>query len=236
MYRFTDENFPKYQLYFTVWSYYFTVYSLLWLVITSMYFKKNQFDEKNKWHVRLLRHNNLAFFIILCSQVLVTLIYWGTLFRVKEAGRTITDALDHIVPMAALLVDFILVGYVFRYTYGIAVIAYALIYMPINGIYAAFADDPLYDIMTWKSVWTFIWIMICLIIIVSAYVIFLKISTYRYKRQDKKRKIQNMSSGVDQTKDLNLQANNADSIPKIDQENPSRASDRGLNKSEGSNQ
>ena len=237
VYTIIDDDFLLFHLYFTTWSYYFTIYIMLWLVFTSKYFKNNEFSENNKWHVRLLRHNNLAFFIILCSQVLVTLIYWGALFRIREGGRTFTSALNHILPFAALLVDFILVGYVFRWTYGLALLAYVLIYMPINGIYAAIADDPLYRIMTWKSIWTFIWIMICVLILGSAYLVFIKISVCRYKKHIKKRKMQVMTSGIDQTKDLHLQGNiYADPLPKVGQEVHSRASDRYLNKPEGPNE
>ena len=187
IYTSIDDKFLKDQLYFTTWWYYITVYVLTCITLTSYYFKEHEFNYKNKWHVRFLRHNNLVFFIMLWCQWLVFLIYYTMLVKWESPEISISIYIDHLIPLVALIIDFILVGYVFRWTYVIPLILYTVVlYMPVTYFYSENSDDDLYKILSWDSPMTLVWIIICTIIVLTGYGIFLSISIYRYKKHLRK--------------------------------------------------
>ena len=109
------------------------------------------------------------------------LVKWGS------PEISISIYIDHLIPLVALIIDFILVGYVFRWTYVIPLILYTVVlYMPVTYFYSENSDDDLYKILSWDSPMTLVWIIICTIIVLTGYGIFLSISIYRYKKHLRK--------------------------------------------------
>ena len=89
--------------------------------------------------------------ISLCFQTVITIIYWGFLFKGADTALAIyLDANFHGVPLAALLLEFIFNSYSFNIRRYLIVLIVAGSYLIINMTYALI-HKPVYRILPWND-------------------------------------------------------------------------------------
>lgn len=180
--------FGTYQLYFTTWSLYMTLYIETFIIVSSVYTYFQTLDKESKHQRRIWMHHNIVLWIALVSETVTPLIYWTALF---SYGRTInfrvfSDMVDHFLPTLILGIEFVLVGWVFKIKFIFAILLVLFVYIPVNGLYTAITDEPLYDIITWKSIGTVIWLVGLFILGLVCFLIYWAFTVYRYRRYLKK--------------------------------------------------
>lgn len=171
------------QLFYTSWSLYITIYTMLFVILTSFYTHHRGYDPEKPWLVNLLLHNNLFFSLSLGMQAVTTLIFWvGIMFFTDIGGHPVSAALDHSLAFFLLITDFIVVNWVFRWTYSYVFIFVSLLYIPVNASYTVTTDDPIYSSITWDGYKTAIFVPLIMLVGVLSFALLLTIARKRYQK------------------------------------------------------
>lgn len=187
VYMTIDDEVAFDQLYFTTWSYYMTIYTCTFNLLTGLYILKKGYFFDSRAFSYIVRHNMLVFSIAWASESLTTVIFWTGLYEPRRVtAKEFSTMFDHFGPLLVLVTDFILVGWVFKFTYILALLVLFALYVPMNAAYSRITDHPIYDILDWKSIGTLIWMVLIIIVVLLAFVIFWAISQCRYKRYVRK--------------------------------------------------
>lgn len=176
-------DFVRSQFFFTTFGIYATLYSETILILTSFWTKRNGYDKQKRWIVNTWKHNNLAVIVTLEINTVITVVFWLGIYLLTGPGsRGPSSYIDHSLPMSILLLEFICVGWVIRYTYFLVYLAIALLYLPVNAAYSLTIGSPLYSSIAWDSYQTAVSIVAIAVVSVVIFVLYLLISRYRYVR------------------------------------------------------
>ena len=176
-------DFVRSQFFFTTFGIYATLYSETILIITSFLTKRQGYDQHKRWIICMWKHINLAVIVTLEINTVITVVFWLGIYLLTGPGsRGPSSYIDHSLPMIILLLEFICVGWVVRYTYFLVYLAIALLYLPVNAAYSLTIGSPLYSSIAWDSYETAASIVAIAILSVVVFVLYLLISKYRYVR------------------------------------------------------
>lgn len=183
-----EGEFWKYQLYFTTWGLYLTLWAETWIIACSLFNKFKGIDLESSHQLRNWKHNSIAFQLALGSEIVIPIIYWAALYDYgdKITFRRFSGIIDHLVPTIIVLFEFFASGWTFRYKFMLIFFPFMAIYMPINATYAGVADEPLYDIMPWDNVGTYIVVFAVVVMLFGSMSLLTLFSKWRYNRWNSK--------------------------------------------------
>jgi hypothetical protein len=191
-YTHSEGKFNRYQFYFTTWSLYLTIYSETFIIFTSLYNKLNGFDVRKRWQRNLWKHNVAFFCVAVVCETVVPIMYWPLIYDYRGlAPEQIMRIVDHSIPTIVLIFDFFTVGWLFRPTYISFIVGLFVLYVPLNGIYTSTHTEPLYEFLTWKSVFTLYYLGLIIGICLVSFLIYWLFSSWRYYRYEAQPKSRN---------------------------------------------
>lgn len=182
-YNIRDGELLHSQFYFTTFGIYITLYTETAIIITSFWTRKQGYDENRRHMVNWWKHNNLMMSVALGCEAVITVVYWfGIAFVTSIGDEVVSSSLDHSLPVFILIGDFIMVGWIFRYTYYIVFFIVAFGYMPINYAYVKETNNPIYENIAWRTYKSYVYVLAILIVGIILYFILTLVSRKRYSR------------------------------------------------------
>ena len=97
--------------------------------------------------------------LILCINSMVFVSYWGFMHRVKPSyTRIFVFRLysDHILPFVFSLIEFARIRHRFYSHQLVQLLKYIISYLTLNLIWTWFSGKPVYDIVTWKNTFSYV--------------------------------------------------------------------------------
>ena len=120
------------------------------------------------------------------AETLTPIVFWTGIYGYDDDFdlKEFSSILDHALPTGILLFEFFTANWLVYQRQTIMNLLF-IIYVPVNVSYAIFSDDPLYSVLPWDTIMSYVFAVIMVAIVFCFFAIYSEISKCRYKRYPK---------------------------------------------------
>lgn len=193
--------------YFTYWGITLTMLTFTLMMITHLYEMREMRQQSASGQLlpngsesartmstaspqnrRLQRLVGIIFSQTIAFEMVIVVVFWGLLYPTKKNPSSFDQfrtCADHSVCFGLLVIDFCLNGISINPYHAIFATLFQLFYMVVNAIVTSVRGYPVYSIMTWKDVKTFIFVIAGLIFVAVCFLFFAYLSILKKRLFEK---------------------------------------------------
>ena len=115
----------------------------------------------------------------LTFEVIITIFFWAVLFPDQDTAFDPFDFIDHIAPFLILVIEYSMNRIPFSMRHMPLSLALLLVYGIVNMCYSLVTGDPVYPVLTWLDVESYVIAVILLAFEAFLYWLFVKLTDFK---------------------------------------------------------